>query len=117
MANYKKPSAPRRQYSNIKVFADNSGVTESKDGYWTFEGKVIKVEPGSRFKVQINVTIGGQDKEFIIDAYTSGHLRMNKIRIVQGDIVIVAVPVSDLSKGRITHRKDYKAPVDTNATT
>lgn len=117
MANYKKPSAPKRPYSNVKIVPDNSGVTESKDGYWTFEGLVIKVEPGSRFKVKINVLINGQEKEFTVDAYTSGHLRMNKIRIVQGDVAIIVVPVSDLTKGRITHRKDYKPPVDSNATT
>lgn len=90
-----------------QVAGENNELKESKHGYFETEGKVVKVECG-RFKVQ--VTIGS--KEIIVDAYTSGHLKMNKIRIIQGDIVTILIPpIFDPEvgpKGRITHRKDVK---------
>ena len=62
-----------------------------------FEGVVIDVLPNTKFKVQLS-------NGHIITAHLSGKLRMNAIRILNGDRVTVEVSVYDLSKGRITWR-------------
>lgn len=64
------------------------------------EGTVIEVLPNTTFKV--NVSIGGTDHTII--AYPSGKLRMNFIRIINGDTVTVQVSPYDLTKGRIIWR-------------
>ena len=97
------------------MVADNSAVEESSEGYLTLEGKVIRVQTGSRFNVAIEI----QGQTFHVNAHLKGKLKMHKIRIVQNDIVILEVLVSDLMNstkpsasgkttinGRITQRKD-----------
>ena len=53
--------------------------------------------PNAVFRVQID---SGQ----IINAHIAGKLRVNKIRVLQGDRVIVEVTPYDLTRGRITRR-------------
>ena len=40
-----------------------------------------------------------------IEAHVSGKMRMNNIRIVEGDMVLVELSPYDLTRGRITYRK------------
>jgi translation initiation factor IF-1 len=61
------------------------------------EGKVIENLPNAVFRVQID---SGQ----IILAHIAGKLRVNKIRILPGDRVIVEVTPYDLTRGRVTRR-------------
>ena len=61
------------------------------------EGKVLEVLPG-KFKVELV-------NKHIIDAHVSGKMRMNCIRIVEGDNVVVELSPYDLTRGRITYRK------------
>ncbi|OGE81185.1 MAG: translation initiation factor IF-1 [Candidatus Doudnabacteria bacterium RIFCSPLOWO2_02_FULL_48_8] len=61
------------------------------------EGKVIETLPGASFRVQI---ASGQ----VILAHIAGKLRVNKIRILPGDRVIVEVTPYDLTRGRVTRR-------------
>ncbi|MDR0983698.1 MAG: translation initiation factor IF-1 [Ruminococcus sp.] len=61
------------------------------------EGKVVAALPNASFTVEI---AGGHR----ILAHISGKLRMNYIRIVEGDTVKVEMSPYDLTKGRITWR-------------
>ena len=66
-----------------------------KDDVIEFEGEVVEVLPNAVFKVKL-------PNGHIVTAHLSGKLRMNYIRILQGDHVTVEVSVYDLTKGRIT---------------
>ncbi|MGE5297930.1 MAG: translation initiation factor IF-1 [Acidobacteriaceae bacterium] len=61
------------------------------------EGTVIETLPNAVFRVQID---SGQ----IILAHIAGKLRVNKIRVLPGDKVIVEVTPYDLTKGRVIRR-------------
>lgn len=61
------------------------------------EGKVVESLPNAVFRVQID---SGQ----IILAHIAGKLRVNKIRILAGDRVVVEVTPYDLSRGRVIRR-------------
>lgn len=61
------------------------------------EGVVVNVLPNAQFEVEIP---GGHR----ITAVISGKLRMNFIKIVKGDKVIVNMSPYDLTRGRITWR-------------
>lgn len=69
----------------------------SKDDVIELDGKVIEVLPNAMFKVELP---NGK----IILAHISGKLRMNYIRILQGDTVTVEISPYDLTRGRITWR-------------
>lgn len=61
------------------------------------EGIVIETLPGASFRVQIP---SGQ----VILAHIAGKLRVNKIRVLPGDRVLVEVTPYDLTRGRVTRR-------------
>ena len=69
----------------------------SKDDVIETEGKVIEALPDAKFKVQLS-------NGHIITAYISGKLRMNYIRIIEGDTVKLEMSPYDLTKGRISWR-------------
>ena len=62
-----------------------------------FEGTVVENLPNANFRVKLQ-------NELIILAHISGKMRMNYIKIVPGDRVLVDVSVYDPTKGRITRR-------------
>ena len=62
------------------------------------EGNVIKVLYGGKFRIDSD----GQE----ILAHLSGKMRLNKIRVVLGDKVVVEVSPYDPTRGRITKRKE-----------
>lgn len=62
------------------------------------EGKVLEVLPGGKFKVEL------ENKHTVI-AHVSGKMRLNYIRILSGDTVVVELSLYDLTRGRITYRK------------
>ena len=62
------------------------------------EGKVIDILPRNEYKVEL------ENKHTVI-ARVSGKIRMNKIRILQGDTVVIELSPYDLTRGRITYRK------------
>ena len=70
----------------------------SKNDMFEMEGTVVEVLPNTVFKVKL--TANGQ----IITAHVSGKIRMNTIRILQGDRVTVEISPYDLTRGRITYR-------------
>lgn len=61
------------------------------------KGKVLEALPNATFRVEIE---GGH----IILAHISGKIRMNYIKILQGDTVTVEMSPYDLARGRITYR-------------
>lgn len=61
------------------------------------EGKVTEPLPNAMFKVEL--TNGHK-----VLAHVSGKIRMNFIRILPGDRVLVELSPYDLTKGRITYR-------------
>ena len=69
----------------------------SKQGLINTEGIIIEVLPSSFFNVEL-------DNGFIVRCTISGKMRMNNIRLIQGDKVKLEMSPYDLSKGRITFR-------------
>jgi translation initiation factor IF-1 len=61
------------------------------------EGVVAELLPNATFLVQI-------DSGHQVMAHVSGKMRMNNIRVVKGDRVIVELSPYDLTKGRIRTR-------------
>ena len=69
----------------------------AKDDVIEVEGKVVEKLPNAMFQVQL-------ENGHIILAHISGKLRMNFIRIIPGDKVLIEMSPYDLSKGRIVWR-------------
>jgi len=61
------------------------------------EGIVTETLPGTKFKVKV-------DEGHELLAHISGRMRMNYIKILPGDTVIVEMSPYDLTKGRIVRR-------------
>lgn len=61
------------------------------------EGKVIENLPNAVFRVQLS---SGQT----VLGHLSGKMRVNMIKVLSGDKVIVEMTPYDLTKGRITRR-------------
>ncbi len=62
------------------------------------EGRVEEIIPGGKFKVVL-------DNGFVVEAHVSGKIRMNYIRILPGDRVVMEASPYDLTRGRIIYRK------------
>lgn len=69
----------------------------SKSDVIELEGTVIEKLPNAEFKVKLS---NGHE----IIAHISGRLRMNFIRIIPGDQVLIEVSPYDWTKGRIIWR-------------
>ena len=69
----------------------------SKNDVIELEGVVVEALPNATFQVELA-------KGHKILAHISGKLRMNYIRILPGDKVVVEMSPYDLTKGRITWR-------------
>lgn len=61
------------------------------------EGVVIETLPGAKFKVKL-------DETHELFAHISGKMRMNYIKILPGDKVVIEMSPYDLTKGRIVKR-------------
>lgn len=61
------------------------------------EGKIIDNLPNTTFKVKL-------DNDHEILAHISGRMRVNYIRLIPGDKVLVEMSPYDLTKGRIVQR-------------
>jgi translation initiation factor IF-1 len=69
----------------------------SKQDVIEVEGTVIEPLPNAMFRVQL------QNGHKVL-AHVSGKIRMNFIRILAGDRVMVELSPYDLSRGRIVYR-------------
>jgi len=61
-------------------------------------GTVIKVLPDQKYRVKLT------DKEHIVLCQSSGRMKNNKIKILEGDSVDIEMSPYDFSIGRITYR-------------
>lgn len=61
------------------------------------EGEVLELLPNTRFRVKL-------PNGHVILAHISGKMRMNFIKILPGDKVVVEISKYDLDKGRIIFR-------------
>ena len=61
------------------------------------EGTILEPLPNAMFKVSL-------DNGIEVLAHISGKMRMNYIRILKGDRVVVELSPYDLTRGRITYR-------------
>ena len=69
----------------------------AKEDVIEVEGTVVETLPNTNFKVEL-------ENGHQILAHISGKLRMNFIRILEGDKVNVELSPYDLTRGRITWR-------------
>ena len=69
----------------------------AKDDVLELEGKVVEAMPNAVFKVEL-------ENGHVVVAHLAGKLRMNYIRILPGDKVMLEMSPYDLTKGRITWR-------------
>ena len=72
--------------------------SNSKEEKIEVEGKVTEVLKGGTYLVELN-------NGFTVEAYVSGKMRVNMIRILPGDTVTVELSPYDLTRGRITWNK------------
>ena len=68
-----------------------------KDGAIELEGTILEALPNAMFRVEL-------DKGHKVLAHISGKMRMNYIRILPDDRVIVELSPYDLTRGRIIYR-------------
>ncbi|WP_338954821.1 translation initiation factor IF-1 [Spiroplasma endosymbiont of Polydrusus cervinus] len=61
------------------------------------QGVILEVLPNTKFKVQL-------ENGVTILAHVSGKIRMNYIRILPGDTIVVEMSPYDLERGRIIFR-------------
>jgi len=69
----------------------------AKDDAIEVDGIVVEKLPNAMFKVEL-------ENKHIITAHISGKLRLNFIKIIVGDKVLVEMSPYDLTKGRIIWR-------------
>ena len=69
----------------------------AKEAKIEVDGKVIDVIK-DEYKVEL-------ENGFVVTAHVSGKIRMNYIRILPGDTVMLELSPYDLTRGRITYRK------------
>jgi translation initiation factor IF-1 len=72
----------------------------SKKEVLEMEGTVTEALPNAMFKVELQ-------QGHAVLAHISGKMRMNFIRVVPGDRVLVELSPYDLKRGRITRRVRY----------
>ena len=61
------------------------------------EGSVVEPLPNGMFRVKL-------DNDMLVLAHISGKVRINFIKILPGDRVLVELSPYDLKRGRITYR-------------
>ena len=71
-------------------------MAETKDTI-EVEGEVLDLLPNTRFRVKLQ-------NGHVVLAHISGKMRMNFIKILPGDKVVVEISKYDLDKGRIIFR-------------
>ena len=73
-------------------------VAQPKNDKIEVEGKVVDVVKGGDYIVEL-------PNGHTVEAYVSGKMRVNMIRILPGDTVTIELSPYDLTRGRITWNK------------
>lgn len=79
------------------MFVQNNHIMTQKKELITVEGVVVETLPSTTFKVKLE---NGHE----ILAHISGRMRVNYIKLLPGDKVILEMSPYDLTRGRITKR-------------
>ena len=94
----------KKKFNSKKSSSDDIGDDADKDlnpsknkNIIEVEGNVLETLPNAKFRVKLE-----NDHEII--AHVSGKMRMNLIKVLPGDEVIIEMTPYDLTKGRITKR-------------
>ena len=74
-----------------------AGLNMAKKDAIEVEGTVTEPLPNAMFRVEL-------DNGHLVLAHISGKMRMNYIRILPGDRVLVELSPYDLSRGRVVYR-------------
>ncbi len=69
-----------------------------KEDLMEFKGVVSEILPNAMFRVTL-------ENEHEVLCHTAGKMRKNRIRVLQGDVVVVEMTPYDLTKGRIIFRE------------
>ncbi len=85
----------KKNYKNQNHEVRTSNAKEDKI---EVEGKVIERKKGEIYLVQL-------PNGHTVEAYVSGKMRVNMIRILPGDTVTIELSPYDLTRGRITWNK------------
>jgi len=81
----------------LRIEKSRGLISLSKEDVIELEGTVVEALPNAMFQVQL-------DNGHKVLAHVSGKLRMNFIRILPGDRVVVQLSPYDLTRGRIVWR-------------
>ena len=81
------------QFNHLEI----TGNMSEKEDLMTFDGIVLEILPNAMFRVKL-------DNGHIILGHSSGKMRKNRIRVLEGDKVTVEMTPYDLTKGRIIFR-------------
>lgn len=76
--------------------SEPSTISESK-AFFSINGEIVELLPAAQFKIKLD---NGQD----IIGYLAGKMRLNKIKLLPGDKVVVQMTPYDLKRGRIVYR-------------
>lgn len=87
--NYKK---------DIRNKESKAPSNSAKEDKIEVEGKVVDVMKGGDYLVEL-------PNGHTVEAYVSGKMRVNMIRILPGDTVTIELSPYDLTRGRITWNK------------
>ena len=87
----------RKKIQNKKTNS-TSNVNQTKSDKIEVEGKVVDVVKGGDYIVEL-------PNGHTVEAYVSGKMRVNMIRILPGDTVTIELSPYDLTRGRITWNK------------
>lgn len=69
----------------------------AKADNFELEGTIVDKLPGTKFKVEL-------ENSHVVHCTISGKIRMNNIRLVEGDKVRIALSPYDMNNGYITRR-------------
>ncbi len=84
--------------AEIILFKKEDVNLMAKEELIELKGVVTEVLPNAMFRVTL-------ENEHVILAHTAGKMRKARIRVLQGDTVIVEMTPYDLTKGRIVYRE------------
>ncbi len=80
-----------------RLQAPNQRKRDETKGFIEVRGEVQELLPAATFRVRLE---NGHE----IHAHLSGKMRLNRIKILPGDIVSIEMTPYDLTKGRIIYR-------------
>ena len=88
----------KKMIQNKKISTSIVKTNQAKSDKIEVEGKVVDVIKGGDYIVELS-------NGHTVEAYVSGKMRMNMIRILPGDTVTIELSPYDITRGRIIWNK------------